>query len=354
MIDSRGNVSWAGMFNRAHLEPELRHAYDALLACVLNGQKSCEVSLSVGMDAARSLMGLVRDDCPELIHLTGGMAVYQWRAAIELRPGYAKGYERSVSSLYTKLAKMERSAERLLAMVPAGASAFDRALALHDAYLAHYRYVKGRPYSHAAEGALLKHRAVCDGWAKGFKYLLDRAGIDCVYAHGPRRDGSAPGHGWCVVNLSDRIERPLWHVIDPCNDGRDGKAPLHSFFGLAEGELLYETDRSRGRWVPRATSNLGYYRLMGRYCATAESTVAIARGAGFPVHGVELKLPIFRSKDEFGQAVDVVLDCMKSALGCSVVCCMDSTHSVIRVDAEGSRGYRQAVRLCSDSLRHPV
>lgn len=342
MIDSRGNVSWAGMFNRAHLEPELRHAYDILLACVLNGQESCEVSSSVGMDAARSLMGLVRDDCPELIHLPGGMAVYQGRAAIELEPEYAKGYERSVSSLYTKLAKMERSAERLLAMVPAGASAFDRTLALHDAYLAHYRYVKGRPYSHAAEGALLKHRAVCDGWAKGFKYILDRAGIDCVYADGPRRDGSAPGHGWCVVNLSDRIERPLWYVVDPSNDGRDGKTPLHSFFGLAEGELVYETDRSRGRWVPRATSNLGYYRLTGRYSATAESAVAIARGAGFPVHGVELKLPIFRSKDEFRQAVDVVLDRMKSAFGCSIVCCMDSAHSVIRVDAEGSRGHRWA------------
>lgn len=342
MIDSRGNVSWAGMFNRAQLEPELRHAYDALLACVLNGQKSCEVSSSVGMDAARSLMGLVRDDCPELIHLPDGMAVYQrrGRAAIELWPEYAKGYERSVSSLYTKLAKMERSAERLLAMVPAGASAFDRALALHDAYLAHYRYVKGRPYSHAAEGALLKHRAVCDGWAKGFKYILDRAGIDCVYAHGPRRDGSAPGHGWCVVNLSDHIERPLWYVIDANNDGRDGKTPLHSFFGLAEGELDYETDRSRGRWVPCATSNLGYYRLMGRYCATAESAVAIARGAGFPMRGVELKLPKFRSKDEFGQAVDVVLDCMTSAFGYSVVCCMDSTHSVIRVDAEGPRRHR--------------
>ena len=59
------------MFNRAHLKPELQHAYDALLACVLNGQKSCEVSYSVGMDAAMSLVDLVRDDCPELIHLTG-------------------------------------------------------------------------------------------------------------------------------------------------------------------------------------------------------------------------------------------------------------------------------------------
>ena len=257
-----------------------------------------------------------------------------------MRPGYAKGYEKSISSLYTKLAKMERSAERLLATVPAGASAFDRTLALHDAYLAHYRYVKGRPYSHAAEGALLKHRAVCDGWAKGFKYILDRAGIDCVYAHGPRRDGSTPAHGWCVVNLSDRSERPRWHVIDPSNDGRDGKAPLHSFFGLAEGELDYETDRSRGRWVPCSTSNLGYYRLVGRYSATAESAVAIARGTGFPVHGVELKLPKFRSKDEFGQAVDAVLDCMTSTFGCSVACCMDSAHSVIRVDAQRSRGHR--------------
>ena len=40
MIDSKGNVRPGGMFNRAHLAPEAQRAYDALLECVLNGQKA--------------------------------------------------------------------------------------------------------------------------------------------------------------------------------------------------------------------------------------------------------------------------------------------------------------------------
>ncbi len=53
MIDSKGNVRPEGMFNRAHLAPEAQRAYDALLECVLNGQKGCEVSARAGMDTIK-------------------------------------------------------------------------------------------------------------------------------------------------------------------------------------------------------------------------------------------------------------------------------------------------------------
>lgn len=73
MIDSKGNVRLEGMFNRAHLAPEAQRAYDTLLECVLNGQKGCEVSAHAGMDTVKALVELVRCDCPELIHLLGGV-----------------------------------------------------------------------------------------------------------------------------------------------------------------------------------------------------------------------------------------------------------------------------------------
>ena len=56
MIDSKGNVRPEGMFNRAHLAPEAQRAYDALLECVLNGQKGCEVSARAGMDTIKALV----------------------------------------------------------------------------------------------------------------------------------------------------------------------------------------------------------------------------------------------------------------------------------------------------------
>lgn len=56
MINSKGNVRPEGMFSRAHLALEARRAYDALLECVLNGQKGCEVLARAGMDTIKALV----------------------------------------------------------------------------------------------------------------------------------------------------------------------------------------------------------------------------------------------------------------------------------------------------------
>ena len=135
MIDSKGNVRLEGMFNRAHLAPEAQRAYDTLLECVLNGRKGCEVSARAGMDAVKALVELMRCDCPELIHLLGGVRYCRHGEKILLVPNYAKGYKQSVIRLYTNLAKMERAAEPILQAAPVGASGFDRVLAICVNYL---------------------------------------------------------------------------------------------------------------------------------------------------------------------------------------------------------------------------
>ena len=113
MIDSKGNVRPGGMFNRAHLAPEAQRAYDTLLECVLN-----------------ALVELLRCDCPELIHLLGGVHYCRHGDKVLLVPNYAKGYKQSVTRLYTNLAKMEHAAAPILSAAPAGALALDWILAI--------------------------------------------------------------------------------------------------------------------------------------------------------------------------------------------------------------------------------
>ena len=135
MIDSKGNVRLEGMFNRAHLAPEAQRVYDMLLECVLNGQEGCEVSARAGVDTVKALVELMRCDCPELIHLLGGVRYCRHGEKVLLVPNYAKEYKQSVTRLYTNLAKMERAAEPLLQTAPAGASALDLVLAICVNYL---------------------------------------------------------------------------------------------------------------------------------------------------------------------------------------------------------------------------
>lgn len=130
MIDSKGTVRLEGMFNRAHLAPEAQRAYDTLLECVLNGQKDCEVSARAGMDTVKALVELLRCDCPELIHLLGGVHYCRHGEKVLLVPNYAKGYKQSVTQLYTNLAKMEHAVVPILSAAPVRASALDRVLAI--------------------------------------------------------------------------------------------------------------------------------------------------------------------------------------------------------------------------------
>lgn len=135
MIDSKGSLRLEGMFNRVHLAPEAQRAYDMLLECVLNGQRGCEVSVRAGMDTIKALVELMRCDCPELIHLLGGVHYCRHGEKVLLVPNYAKGYKQSVTRLYTNLAKMERTAASILRAAPMEASALDRVLAICVNYL---------------------------------------------------------------------------------------------------------------------------------------------------------------------------------------------------------------------------
>jgi uncharacterized repeat protein (TIGR02543 family) len=60
--------------------------------------------------------------------------------------------------------------------------------------------------AHTAYGALVDHSAVCDGYSKAFKMLLNKAGIDAEVVAGL---GNGGGHAWNVVKIGDS-----WYETD--------------------------------------------------------------------------------------------------------------------------------------------
>ena len=95
---------------------------------------------------------------------------------------------------------------------------FSKELALHDALLEHVEYDYNvsnnnlsHHYGHTAYGALVKGACVCDGYAKAFKLLLQKAGIEAYVVAGL---GNGGGHAWNVVN----IDADLYEVDATWND----------------------------------------------------------------------------------------------------------------------------------------
>ena len=60
-------------------------------------------------------------------------------------------------------------------------------------------------------GALMGHIAVCEGYSKSFKYLLDAANIPCIIVCGIARNsnGETESHAWNYVKIND-----LWYAVD--------------------------------------------------------------------------------------------------------------------------------------------
>lgn len=60
-------------------------------------------------------------------------------------------------------------------------------------------------------GALVKKLAVCEGYAKAFKYIVNSAGIECELVQGKATNssGNTESHAWNVVKIDDK-----WYFVD--------------------------------------------------------------------------------------------------------------------------------------------
>lgn len=60
-------------------------------------------------------------------------------------------------------------------------------------------------------GALINREAVCEGYAKSFKYILDDLGIPCVIVCGigQNSNGETENHAWNYVKINDN-----WYAVD--------------------------------------------------------------------------------------------------------------------------------------------
>ena len=68
-----------------------------------------------------------------------------------------------------------------------------------------------KPHIYNVYGALVNHVAVCEGYARSFKYIMDNMGIPCVLVigKGTNSKGETENHAWNYVSLNG-----VWYAID--------------------------------------------------------------------------------------------------------------------------------------------
>lgn len=84
---------------------------------------------------------------------------------------------------------------------------------IHDYLIENVKYDEGNKSigSYTIYGALVGKRCVCEGYAKAFKYLADKAGIENVLMQGiaVNSEGIQEKHAWNAVNINNS-----WYLVD--------------------------------------------------------------------------------------------------------------------------------------------
>lgn len=86
-------------------------------------------------------------------------------------------------------------------------------------------------------GALIDKKCVCEGYARAFQYLCNKAGFECISVDGLAKfalDANNPNiaHEWNMININDN-----WYQVDCTWDDSDSEEPRYCWFLLNDDTM---------------------------------------------------------------------------------------------------------------------
>ena len=163
-------------------------------------------------------------------------------------------YKYTSSEFESMKIKIEAAADSLLAGIRGNDSLGDaeKALLIHDRFALHCEYNETSPNAATAYGALVERKAQCTGYAKGYWYLLDQAGIKSELV-----ESTALDHMWNIVYINGKAYHADVTWDDPTEDvtGR----VLHDNFLLSSKALSGNHKASDYNTAPSDTRYDNYF-----------------------------------------------------------------------------------------------
>lgn len=150
----------------------------------------------------------------------------------------------SASELEQMNREFEAAAEDVLKEAGQSGSKEELAEKIYDILARNTEYAEEAVYDesfvheHTAYGAIAGKRAVCDGYALAYKYLLNRCGIPCVLIPG---ESEGMPHVWNTVFWGG-----AWHETDVTWDAASAGNNKRQYFDLTTEEMNKDHTREPG------------------------------------------------------------------------------------------------------------
>lgn len=228
------------------------------------------VSERIGNRDLKKGMEQLRSDCPEIF----------WRGNSYHATSATDGSEVNIGKpdfideedLPEMSRELSDAAINVAQSVPEGSSDYEIVLFVHDYLVENTVYdhdgadAGERSLCHTSYGCLVEGKAVCEGYAAAFTYIMRILGIESGVCTGSN-------HAWNYVNLDGD-----YYWLDATWDDSDDDLPVDHTYFLMNDEMLLRTrsfDLQQG-FVPECTSlEYNYYVQNGGYFETYDEEAVI-------------------------------------------------------------------------------
>ncbi len=264
--------------HRDMLSESDKECYDKLLSSFSSGSLSSVLRPGITGADITLLHDSVQSDHPEFFWITGRCSYITATGSVSFAA--LSTVNENNHTEYEQ--RLKQGVQDIVSQVPEDIPLYDKILLVHDIIVNNTVY--GTDYGTAARedteryytayGCIVEHRAVCEGYAKGFMAVMNELGVPCGVVSGKdKRTGE--GHAWNYVQYEGNYywidvtwDDPLT-VTDDDSDGEDGTLS-HEYFFIDDEELNKTHTISRGEsvFVPECTSSEHtYYKETGQYMA---------------------------------------------------------------------------------------
>ena len=257
-IEYYGRNALSGLANK----DALLYAYDRIVSGVENSAATIGIyngANAITQEELKAVFDAYRRDHTEHFWLGNSYSIsYNTATVLSLTPSYTL----SGTALQTAKTAFDAAVSEMLSGITSSMSEYAREKLLHDRLAARVTYDGTGANAHNAYGALMEGKAVCEGYAEAFQYLLQKAGIQSFIITGTSSNpatGIPEGHAWNAV----RIDGRYYHVDVTWDD--QGENIFYAYFNKTDAAILEDHTMDAAAYpLPVCSSeNADYFYVNG-------------------------------------------------------------------------------------------
>lgn len=180
--------------------------YDPILKAIQERRVSVNVSGDLSTDIMKRVIEAITNDHPEIFWMSESFShektLYDQQVT---NTEIIFGYNQLVYTADQSAQAFASATAQIVANARAAGSALAMEKYVHD-YLASQVTYGSNALDQTAYGAIVNHYAVCAGFARAFKTLMDQLGIPCYVVSGMQTtsNGNTEAHAWNLVYINNK------------------------------------------------------------------------------------------------------------------------------------------------------